>query len=118
MTFGTPGGDMQAQAMLQTFLNVVEFGMDPQEAIEAPRFGTFSYPDSFAPHAYTPGLLCLEGRFPAETQRALEGRGHLVRRWPDLAPEAGGMCAIVRAPGGVTLAGGADPRRSAYAIGW
>ena len=120
MTFGTPGGDMQVQAMLQTFLNVVEFGMDPQQAIESPRFGTFSYPNSFYPYAYTPGLLRVEDGIAAQTRQALGERGHQVQTWTGLDPEAGGVTAIVREryPGGSSLAGGADPRRTCYAIGW
>jgi gamma-glutamyltranspeptidase len=47
--FGAPGGDVQVQAMLQVFLNAFHFGMDIQEAIEQPRFATFSFPNSFAP---------------------------------------------------------------------
>src|SRR5690606_27902192 len=50
MPFGTPGGDVQCQAMLQTFLNMEVFGMEPQQAVESPRFATFSFPSSFEPH--------------------------------------------------------------------
>ena len=49
MAFGTPGGDVQIQAMAQVFMNTYVFGMDIQSAIEAPRFGTYSFPSSFAP---------------------------------------------------------------------
>ncbi|HEX2173842.1 MAG TPA: gamma-glutamyltransferase family protein [Dehalococcoidia bacterium] len=116
-TFGTPGGDIQVQTMLQVFLNVTVHGLDPQAALEAPRFGTFSHPGSFYPHAFNPDLLRLEGRFSAETIAALEGKGHLVDVWPDYSPQAGSPCLIVREYDGL-LAGGADPRRVAYAIGW
>jgi gamma-glutamyltranspeptidase/glutathione hydrolase len=58
MAFGTPGGDIQTQSMLQVFLNVVEFGMTLQQAIESPRFGTFNFPNSFSPYDYKPGRLC------------------------------------------------------------
>ena len=64
MPFGTPGGDVQQQAMLQVFLNVTVFGMPPQQAIEAPRFASRSFPDSFWPHAYTPGKAEAERRIP------------------------------------------------------
>ena len=56
--FGTPGGDVQAQAMLQTLLNRIVFGMDPQAAVEAPRFATYSFPDSFEPHSMQPAGWC------------------------------------------------------------
>ena len=55
MPFGSPGGDVQCQAMLQVFLNVVEFGMPLQRAIEMPRVWSMNFPNSFAPHDYVPG---------------------------------------------------------------
>ena len=93
--FGTPGGDVQAQAMLQTLLNRIVFGMDPQAAVEAPRFATYSFPDSFEPHGIQPGRLMLEARLPQALGRPaperrprcavvarldLEGRRHLHDR--------------------------------------
>ena len=75
MQFGTPGGDVQCQSMVQVLLNVVEFGMDAQQAIEAPRFSTWSFPNSFWPHAYNPGLVGIESRVEKETLRELERRG-------------------------------------------
>ena len=63
MPFGTPGGDVQTQAMLQVLLNVFVHGQDVQGAIEAPRFASYSYPSSFAPYDYYPGRLNLEARF-------------------------------------------------------
>lgn len=118
MAFGTPGGDVQTQAMLQVFLNVVEFGMTMQQAIEAPRFGTFGFPNSFAPHTYLPGRLNLESRFPQATIEAMRGLGHDVEVWPELAPAAGAVCAVLQHPGTGLRHAGADPRREAYAIAW
>lgn len=119
MPIGSPGGDSQVQAMLQVFLNIVAFGMNPQEAIEAPRFMTYSHPDSFAPHASYPGRLCLEGRIPRETGDRLAALGHGVQWWPDWLWRAGGVCTIQSdIPNGI-LRAGADPRRAAaYAVGW
>lgn len=118
MPFGTPGGDVQAQAMLQTFLNIVVFGMDPQEAVEAPRFATNSFPDSFEPHRYQPGWLNLEGRFPRATGDALAALGHDVHWWDDFVWRAGAMCVVKRDPATGFLLGAADPRRPCYALGW
>ncbi|HEX5539335.1 MAG TPA: gamma-glutamyltransferase [Methylophilaceae bacterium] len=118
MAFGTPGGDVQTQAMLQVFLNVTEFGMTVQQAIEAPRFGTFSFPNSFAPHAYLPGRLNIESRFPETTVNALRQLGHDVELWPDTASAAGAVCMIRRDPDTHLLHAGADPRREAYALTW
>lgn len=117
MPFGTPGGDVQQQAMLQVLLNVVEFGMLPQQAVEAPRVASRSFPDSFWPHPSAPGVLEVEQRIPAETRAALAALGHDVRDWPEWDWRAGAVCAITVGPDGV-LMGGADPRRGAHAIGW
>lgn len=115
MPFGSPGGDVQIQAMLQVFLNMVLFGMDPQQAVEAPRFATFSFPDSFEPHAYFPGRLNLEARLKALGPE-LAARGHQVEQWPDQIWRAGAVCTILA--DGNLMAGGADPRRQSYAAGW
>ena len=118
MPFGTPGGDVQPQAMLQVFLNVLIFGMDPQQAVEAPRFASYSFPSSFAPHSCFPGQLNMESRVPRETGAALERLGHRVKWWPDWSWRAGGVCAITVDQSRGVLQGGADPRRPGYAVGW
>jgi gamma-glutamyltranspeptidase/glutathione hydrolase len=118
MPFGTPGGDVQAQAMLQVFLNHAVFGMDLQPAIEAPRFATYSFPDSFEPHDYHPGKLLVEDRFDAGMAAALTGLGHAVEPWPAWTWRAGAVCAIAADRTKGVLAAGADPRRPAYALGW
>ena len=118
MPFGSPGGDVQPQAMLQTFLNVEVFGMDPQDAIEAPRFATYNYPGSFEPHPYFPNRLYLEGRIPAAAGDTLRALGHKVYWWPESTWLAGAMCAIKADHKRGVLAGGADPRRPAYVLGW
>lgn len=117
MPFGTPGGDVQQQAMLQVFLNIAVFGMRPQAAVEAPRIATRSFPDSFWPHPSAPGVLEVEGRIAPETRAALADLGHVVSEWPDWDWRAGAVCAVVVGPDG-TLMAGADPRRGAHAIGW
>jgi gamma-glutamyltranspeptidase/glutathione hydrolase len=119
LPFGSPGGDSQVQAMLQVLLNITVFGMDPQTAIEQPRFISYSHPDSFAPHAYYPGRLSLEGRIPVETEEALQRLGHDIQRWPDWIWRAGGVCTILADLVDGNLDAGADPRRAAaYACGW
>ncbi|MBF8190633.1 gamma-glutamyltransferase family protein [Nonomuraea sp. K274] len=118
MPFGTPGGDMQAQAMVQSFVNIVDFGMDVQEAIEQPRVATYNFPGSGWPHAYRPGLLRLEGRIPAEIADDLTGRGHNVEYWPNWSRIAGNVCAILVDQETGVLSGGADARAEAYAQGW
>jgi gamma-glutamyltranspeptidase/glutathione hydrolase len=118
MPFGSPGNDIQPQAMLQFFLNVVIFDMDPQAAVEAPRFATYSFPSSSEPHAYHPGRLNLEARIPKETGERLSRLGHKIAWWPDVEFRAGAVCAIRVNPQTGVLEGAADPRRPAYAVGW
>jgi gamma-glutamyltranspeptidase/glutathione hydrolase len=115
MTFGCPGGDDQAQANLQMMLNVLVFGMDPQQAVEAPRFSTQSVTNSFYPRSYYPGRLHLEERIPEAVAQQLAALGHAIAR-----VGACGIGAIVtqRDPDTGVLAAGADPRRPTYAIGW
>jgi gamma-glutamyltranspeptidase/glutathione hydrolase len=118
MPFGTPGGDVQCQAMLQVFLNIALFGMEPQRAIEEPRFATYSFPDSFQPHEYFPGRLHLENRIAPAIGEALAARGHDVRWWPAMTWRAAAVCAILTDERRGTLTAGADPRRASYALGW
>ena len=117
MPFGSPGNDIQPQAMLQVFLNIVVWGMEPQEAVEAPRFATYSFPSSSEPHDYHPGRLSVETRIDGTTRDALAGMGHKVAPYLELDWRAGAVCAIrVNRDNGL-LEGGADPRRPCYALG-
>ena len=118
MPFGTPGGDVQVQAMLQCFLNVTRWGMNPQQAVEAPRFATYSFPDSFEPHGSQPARVMLESRIDETVARALDSRGHDVDWWPDWTWRAGSVCMIRKDLETGIHAGGADARRPAYAVGW
>jgi gamma-glutamyltranspeptidase/glutathione hydrolase len=118
LPFGTPGGDVQTQAMLQVLLNVFVFRQDVQSAIESPRFATYSFPSSFAPFDYYPGRLALEGRIPEPVTAELAGRGHQIQRWPDWIWTAGAVCAILADRRRGVFEAGADPRRAAYALGW
>jgi gamma-glutamyltranspeptidase / glutathione hydrolase len=115
MPFGTPGGDVQQQAMLQVFLNTTIFGMDPQVAIEAPRVASRSHPDSFWPHAVAPGKMEAERRIPRQTLDALAAMGHRVAEWPEWEWRAGAVCAVKVGAEGTRWAG-ADPRRGCHAI--
>ncbi|HET6309151.1 MAG TPA: gamma-glutamyltransferase, partial [Rhodopila sp.] len=98
MPFGTPGGDVQIQAMLQVVLNVLHFGMDLQTAIEAPRVASYSFPSSFAPFQYFPGRLAVEGRIDKAVRDALAARGHEIQDWADWTWLAGSVEAIVSDP--------------------
>jgi gamma-glutamyltranspeptidase/glutathione hydrolase len=117
MPFGCPGADAQCQAMVQVAVNVLDFGMNAQQAIEYPRVISASFPDSFYPHVSLPGILQVEGRFGDETRAALEQLGHTVKPVADYWRGASSVCAARRLDGGA-IEGGADPRRDSAAAGW
>ncbi|MGE0827386.1 MAG: gamma-glutamyltransferase family protein [Candidatus Binatia bacterium] len=122
MVFGTPGGDQQDQWTLQFFLNVVEFGMPVQDAIEAPRFSSAHFPSSFYPHNAVPGLLRIEERVPAEVRHELAARGHKLEVKEEWS-EGDVLGIYVDVEQGV-VHGGADPRGEqskrmpSYVLGW
>ena len=76
LIFGTPGGDQQDQWSLHHFLRMVHFGMNQQEAIDAPGFHTNHFPSSFYPREADLGHLVVEGRMPQSTIDALMAKGH------------------------------------------
>jgi len=114
MAFGTPGGDQQDQWQPIFFLRHVHYGMNLQEAIDAPSFHNDHMPSSFYPRAAAPGHLSIESRFPAVTLSELERRGHrmsIVGEWSE-----GRMSAASRENG--LLKAAANPRgMQGYAIG-
>lgn len=118
MTLGTPGGDVQPQAMLQAFLNITEFGMLPQIAVEAPRVATYNFPNSFWPHQYNPGRTVVEEHIAQEGGEALRERGYELDVLPDFSRQLGSVCCIVKDPKEGLLLGGADARRASSAAGW
>ncbi len=117
MPFGTPGGDVQQQAMLQVLVNIVSYGMLPQAAVEMPRVATRSFPDSFWPHTHSPGRLDAERSLAPETRASLAALGHGISDCPEWDWRAGAVCAVLVGADDVRLAG-ADPRRGSHAVGW
>ncbi|MGI9149535.1 MAG: gamma-glutamyltransferase family protein [Chloroflexota bacterium] len=115
LAFGTPGGDQQDQWSLQFLLNVVDFGMDMQEALDAPTVQTAHFPGSFYPHKADPGGVRVESRIGSEVRDELSGRGHRVT--VDGPWSHGQVTAVAREANGV-LSGAASPRgRVAYVMG-
>jgi gamma-glutamyltranspeptidase/glutathione hydrolase len=113
MIMGSPGGDDQVMRTMQTLLNIVDFGLNVQQAIEAPRWSTESFPASHFPHTMKPGTLSVESRIPVAVQDALKGRGHTLTV---SGPWSKGELAVIRIdPKTGALHAGADPRVDAYA---
>jgi len=101
---------------MQTLLNVIEFGMNIQQAIEAPRWSSRAFPASPFPHTMYPGDLSVEARIPAAVQQALLARGHKLRVEPPWS--LGSNAAILLSSKTGVLDAGADPRVEAYAWAW
>jgi gamma-glutamyltranspeptidase/glutathione hydrolase len=114
LALSTPGGDNQDQALLQVLLNIVEFGMSPQEAVEAPRFQSEHFFSSFGNHEFTPGRLNLEGKIPKDTADKLAALGHRVSVTGDWSNSSAPT--VIKIADGV-LDGGADPRRARFIFG-
>ena len=107
LALSTPGGDNQDQALLQIFLNIVEFHMPTETAIEAPRFETRHLVSSFDNHAMNPGNLLLDERVPASVVDELKARKHIVEvnsRW-----NSGAAPVLIRVTPGGVLEAAADP---------
>lgn len=117
MILSTPGGDNQDQALVQVFLNIVEFGMNPQEAVEAPRFDTLHLISSFDDHAFVPGSLNIEARFDDAVIKELKARGHKLKVQTAWGTLSSPTVIVYDAQTGVAAAG-ADPRRGRYAVAW
>jgi len=117
MVLSTPGGDNQDQALLQVLLNVIEFGMNPQEAVEAPRFDTQHYVSSFDNHEFLAGVLNVESRIPTDVIHQLGSRGHKMKIQSAWGTGSSPTVIIYDAKSGV-ISGGADPRRGRYAVAW
>jgi gamma-glutamyltranspeptidase / glutathione hydrolase len=103
LSFGVMGGDMQAQAHAQVLANLIDFGMDVQEAGEAPRFR-----DSGSG-------VALESAFTADARAGLAARGHHVIGGTGLW---GGFQGILIDPKTHVLMAGSDPRKDGMAAGW
>ena len=116
MVVGSPGGDNQCMRIMQTFLNVVEFDMNIQAAIEAPRATTKGFPSSVFPHAMAPGHLSVESRISPAVIEELKSRGHDVDVNGPWSMNA--TSAIVIDPETGVLSAGADIRGDNYALAW
>ena len=117
MVFGTPGGDGQDQWTLQFFINYVDFGMNLQEALDAPTLHSVHFPSSFYPRPAYPGRIVAESRIPVEITNELAKRGHEVTT---TGPWSNGKVMGIRYDGerGVIQGAAAPKGDIGYAIGW
>lgn len=115
MVFGTPGADTQPQTQLQFFLNVVEFGMGVQQALEQPAVISRSFEPSYYPHEVE-GTLLTPTALPEHVQQSLAALGHKL----DLRPSrgVGSNKAVVVHPETNVLMGGVSPTGDSYVMGW
>src|ERR671938_1642969 len=115
-SFGTPGGDQQDQWSLNFFLSHVHFGLNLQEAIDAPNFHTEHFPSSFYPRTAQPGKIVVEDRLEPDVIAGLRARGHdldVVDGW-----SLGRLSAVSRNTMDGSLRGAANPRgMQGYAVG-
>ncbi len=117
LAIGTPGGDSQDQQILLVLLNIIDFGMDVQAAIEAPRVNSLHPVSSFDNHRPQPGVLEAEASLGPAVLKDLEGRGHVLRVRPPYGISTGVVAAGVD-PGSGRLRGGADLRRERAVVAW
>ena len=110
---GCMGADGQPQIHAQTYVAMIDFGLNVQEALEVPRFlsGRFALGEAR-------DTLHMEARFPASTIRTLERRGHAVNRWGAWSEIAGHAHGILVDHENGALVGGSDPRSDGAAIGY
>ena len=117
LAISTPGGDSQDQQILNVLLQMIVFGKDIQDAIEAPRVNSLHPFGSFDNHVSDPGLLEIEDRVPEAVRAALVARGHKLKVLGAYGMSTG-VVAVGVDPRSGTLRGGADVRRERYIFGW
>jgi gamma-glutamyltranspeptidase/glutathione hydrolase len=116
VAFGTPGGDAQDQWTFNFFVAHADFGLNLQEAIDAPNFSIQHFPDSFYPHQSVPAQVTIEDRVEPAGVEELRARGHrvvLAGPWTE-----GRVSAAARDARRNLLLAGANPRgMQGYAVG-
>jgi len=115
LAFAVQGGDTQDQNLLQFFLNVLEFGMTPQEAAEAANLTTYQMRSSFGDHSSRPGRLTLRDDVPAWVRDELVRRGYRLEFEPRTS---GPITAIELDREHGTLWGAASNYGEDTGIGW
>ncbi|MGH8057151.1 MAG: gamma-glutamyltransferase [Candidatus Entotheonellia bacterium] len=109
----TRGAGGQVQTLLSVITNMIDFGMNPQEAVEAAR-----WLHGIVVPGNPPDLLNLEGRIAPDVAKALEAKGHKVKVHPPFTQTMGAVTAIMIDPRTGTLWGAGDPRADGVALGY
>jgi gamma-glutamyltranspeptidase/glutathione hydrolase len=115
LAFAVQGGDSQDQNLLQFFLNVVDFGMTPQQSVEAANMNSFQLFDSFGEHARMPGRMLLNDEVPSWVRRDLVQRGYKLEF---KSRTAGPINAIMIDAEHGSLWGASGNHGEDYGIGW
>jgi len=116
LVFGTPGGETIGQTEFEMLVNVLDFRMPVQQAVESPRFEVSARPNFYKPGAEI--SVNIENRVPKASIETLESWGHHINVTSNFTAAVGGMQAIIIDQDKGTMTAGADPRRTGYAVGW
>ena len=116
MVYGTPGGETIGQTEFEMLVNLIDFHLPVQQAVESPRFAVDAKPNFYKPGAEI--SITVEDRVPAASLAQLEKMGHHMKPAGAFTAAVGGMQAIVIDQQTGAMTAGADPRRTGYAIGW
>ncbi len=113
LAMSAPGGERSAQAVLQVLVNIVDWGMSPEEALDQPRFGSENFVTAGASFNLHPAGLVVEDRVAPEVVQELEAMGHRVQTWRAWSEKAGVPTAVSRGPAGGPPAASVDVREAA-----
>ncbi len=116
IVFGTPGGETIGQTEFEMLVNLIDFHLPVQHAVESPRFAVDARPNFYKPGSEI--SITMEKRVPAASIQKLQEWGHKINATSDFTAAVGGMQAIVIDLQKGTMLAGADPRRTGYAVGW
>ena len=115
LCFSVQGGDSQDQNLLQFFLNVVEWGMTPQQAVEAPNINSFQMRSSFGAHENRPGRMLISNQTPLEVRSALQAMGYTLQVGDRTS---GPINAIMFDAKHRTMWGGSSNNGEDYGVAW
>ena len=115
LCFSVQGGDSQDQNLLQFFLNVVEWGMTPQQAVEAPNINSYQMRSSFGQHESRPGRMLINSSTPLEVRSALQAMGYTLQIGDRTS---GPINAIMFDQKHRTMWGGSSNNGEDYGIAW